>query len=840
VLRSCHISDCPKVMSLRHLAYQTPAKVRLPVGTRCIALFKDAPSMPAYYSGIVAEPPKVINRNRYLVFFDDGYASYVPHSEVRVVCNVSENVWEDIHPNSMEFIRKYLEQYPERPMVKLSVGQVVKTEWDGKWWITRVVQVDASLVKLVFDADKRTEWIYRGSTRLGPLFTEMEAQRQRREQASSAANQATNQSFTRRQTSSQVKRRNAPYVEYRRDVADPEPHQQGATPAQGAPGSTDKDGIPVKRAVARKSTTSAKKTEFQQQQESNVVKWEFEGSVSNAELKVSGMPRKNRIHFKPHNCSPLCTSKYPYIECEHKLLNTFLIPIALGWQRQLSKHKQGGRRRVSYIGPCGRRLRSMEEVHRYLRMTKTELEIDFFNFDWWLHVFNEFKPAREFCTIKDLSYGKENVPVSCVNSIDRNYPEYVEYSTVRLPQKKVEINTEQDFLMGCDCTDDCVDKEKCQCQQLTILHTAADRDNKVNHMAGYKHRRLPDIVLTGIYECNPLCNCSKTCVNRVTQIPMRAKLQVFKTEKRGWGIRTLYDMPGGSFICVYVGNLYESEEANKQGQNFGDEYFAELDMIEVVEKRKDGYESDVSDEGFSDTDLSKFEETDSQQLFDIKNYRFTSEDNSTEEEDGPKKRGQDDDFRPDPKKLMTGNTDWSTERGSRRRGLAQLDGGYSDTDSRSVSRERLSIGASQLDGVGDPEGDLSDASDNLTSARRGGGFSATVGIQGPKASKVQPKTGKFVSARKMFGKKEDVYIMDAKSIGNIGRYLNHSCNPNVFVQNVFVDTHDLRFPWVAFFTSTFVRAGGELCWDYNYEVGSIPGKELYCSCGSEYCRGKLL
>jgi len=29
--------------------------------------------------------------------------------------------------------------------------------------------------------------------------------------------------------------------------------------------------------------------------------------------------------------------------------------------------------------------------------------------------------------------------------------------------------------------------------------------------------------------------------------------------------------------------------------------------------------------------------------------------------------------------------------------------------------------------------------------------------------------------------------------------LQHSCDPNVFVQNVFVDTHDLRFPWVAFF-----------------------------------------
>merc|ERR1712080_235866 len=99
---------------------------------------------------------------------------------------------------------------------------------------------------------------------------------------------------------------------------------------------------------------------------------------------------------------------------------------------------------------------------------------------------------------------------------------------------------------------------------------------------------------------------------------------------------------------------------------------------------------------------------------------------------------------------------------------------------------------------------------------------------------------KHISTRKFYGEYEHVYIMDAKSIGNIGRYLNHSCNPNVFVQNVFVDTHDMRFPWIAFFASTFVRAGGELCWDYNYEVGSIPGKELYCPCGSEYCRGKLL
>lgn len=46
----------------------------------------------------------------------------------------------------------------------------------GKWWIARVVEVDGSLVKMSFDADKRTEWIYRGSTRLHPLFNELSKQ----------------------------------------------------------------------------------------------------------------------------------------------------------------------------------------------------------------------------------------------------------------------------------------------------------------------------------------------------------------------------------------------------------------------------------------------------------------------------------------------------------------------------------------------------------------------------------------------------------------------------------------------------------------------------------------
>lgn len=73
-------------------------------------------------------------------------------------------------------------------MVKLQPGQMVKTEWQGKWWLAKVIQVDASLVQMHFNADDRTEWIYRGSTRLGPLYIAVlkANERQRLQQSGSA------------------------------------------------------------------------------------------------------------------------------------------------------------------------------------------------------------------------------------------------------------------------------------------------------------------------------------------------------------------------------------------------------------------------------------------------------------------------------------------------------------------------------------------------------------------------------------------------------------------------------------------------------------------------------
>jgi hypothetical protein len=56
---------------------------------------------------------------------------------------------------------------------------------------------------------------------------------------------------------------------------------------------------------------------------------------------------------------------------------------------------------------------------------------------------------------QDLSYGAEHVPVPCVNCVDHSLPDYVSYSTKREPTDGVDLNLDPEFLIGCECTDDC-------------------------------------------------------------------------------------------------------------------------------------------------------------------------------------------------------------------------------------------------------------------------------------------------------------------------------------------------------------------------------------------------
>ena len=87
-----------------------------------------------------------------------------------MVCQSSSEVWHDVYSQSREFISSYIKSYPERAMVKLQTGQKIVTELNGVWCHGLVDSIDASLARIYFAAKNRYEWIYRGSTRLRPLF----------------------------------------------------------------------------------------------------------------------------------------------------------------------------------------------------------------------------------------------------------------------------------------------------------------------------------------------------------------------------------------------------------------------------------------------------------------------------------------------------------------------------------------------------------------------------------------------------------------------------------------------------------------------------------------------
>ncbi|GFQ77209.1 histone-lysine N-methyltransferase eggless [Trichonephila clavata] len=112
----------PKLFTAKQLAYRTNSDIIAPVGTRIVARYSDGVK-PMLYAGIVAEPPKSTNLERYLIFFDDGYAQYIEHK-------MCIDVADDVHKNIRKFIKAYLQKYPERPMLKLQKNQVIKTEYD--------------------------------------------------------------------------------------------------------------------------------------------------------------------------------------------------------------------------------------------------------------------------------------------------------------------------------------------------------------------------------------------------------------------------------------------------------------------------------------------------------------------------------------------------------------------------------------------------------------------------------------------------------------------------------------------------------------------------------------
>ncbi|KAI1902395.1 hypothetical protein AGOR_G00044320 [Albula goreensis] len=260
------------------------------------------------------------------------------------------------------------------------------------------------------------------------------------------------------------------------------------------------------------------------------------------------------------------------------------------------------------------------------------------------------RTERIICS--DVAQGYENVPIPCVNGVDEEgCPSDYKYISENCETSAMNIDRNITHLQHCSCADDC-SSSNCLCGQLSI-RCWYDKD----------HRLLQEfnkIEPPLIFECNLACSCYRTCKNRVVQAGIKVRLQLYRTEKMGWGVRALQDIPQGSFICEYVGELISDAEADV--------------------REDDSY------------------------LFDLDN------------KDG------------------------------------------------------------------------------------------------------------------------EVYCIDARYYGNISRFINHLCDPNIIPVRVFMLHQDLRFPRIAFFSSRDILMGQELGFDYGDRFWDIKSKYFTCQCGSEKCK----
>ncbi|XP_054557257.1 histone-lysine N-methyltransferase SETDB2 isoform X2 [Talpa occidentalis] len=267
--------------------------------------------------------------------------------------------------------------------------------------------------------------------------------------------------------------------------------------------------------------------------------------------------------YQNHDCSCACLMKMPSI---FRGENPLQLPIKCHFQRRHAKtNSHSSALHVSYKAPCGRSLRNMEEVFRYLLETECNfLFTDNFSFNTYVQLTRNYPKKEEVVSDVDISNGVESVPISFCNEIDnRKLPQF-KYRKTMWPRAYYLNNFSNMFTDSCDCSEGCVDITKCACLQLTARNSEACPLSSNKITTGYKYKRLQRQISTGIYECNFLCKCNRQmCQNRVVQHGPQVRLQVFKTEKKGWGVRCLDDIDRGTFVCIYSGRLLSRSNTEK-------------------------------------------------------------------------------------------------------------------------------------------------------------------------------------------------------------------------------------------------------------------------------------
>ncbi|XP_058404113.1 histone-lysine N-methyltransferase SETDB2 isoform X1 [Diceros bicornis minor] len=594
----------------------------------------------------------------------------------------------------------------------------------------------------------------------------------------------------------------------------------------------------------------------------------LENKVADFREKESSL----NLSYQSHDCSGACLIKTPLT---FKGENPLQLPIKCHFQRRHAKtNSHSSALHVSYKTPCGRSLRNVEEVFRYLLETECNfLFTDNFSFNTYVQLTRNYPKQEEIVSDVDISNGMESVPISFCNEIDNRKLPYFKYRKTMWPRAYYLNNFSNMFTDSCDCSEGCIDITKCACLQLTARNakTCHLSSNKIR--TGYKYKRLQRQIPTGIYECSLLCKCNRQmCQNRVVQHGPQVRLQVFKTEKKGWGVRCLDDIDRGTFICIYSGRLLsrsnteksEAIDESRKEENIMKNMFSKKRKIEVADCEVEAIPLELETHSRSaETEIHppRFNNNPKQPVTEMKcnnisRIQYHSVIRSPKAKTAFIQRNGE--------KMGFASSEFVT---------SEDNDGFKSSQVHLNSKAKETKKDSSSNKIEDSEDSLLIESDviDITKCREetppGGRCNQATTLDNQniikefevQIQKPQEEKSPACQNQQVFCDKElpsetrntssdslkkfnkgNVFLLDATKEGNVGRFLNHSCCPNLLVQNVFVETHDRNFPLMAFFTNRYVKARTELTWDYGYEAGTMPEKEILCQCGVNKCRKKIL